>query len=93
MMPPTASTQKKAIDKAAPTTDTKILFSHGTNACSHAIIVIMASKTNLPENVVIVVDMLLTKTRVQRKEKPARLVEKLVILLMFADQNLQLWPP
>jgi len=85
-MPPTASTQKKAIDKAAPATDTKILFSHGTNACSHATIVIMANKTNLPENVAIVVDMLLTKTHVQREEK-------LVILLMFADQNLQLWPP
>ena len=53
----------------------------------------MASKTNLPENVAIVVDVLLTKTCVQREEKPAMLVEKLVILLMFADQNLELWPP
>ena len=33
------------------------------------------------------------KTRVQCEEKPVRLVEKLVILLMFADQNLELWPP
>ena len=92
-MPPTVSTQKKVIDKAAPATDTKILFSHGANAHSHTIIVIMASKTNLPENVAIVVNMLLAKTHVQRDEKPARLVEKLVILLMFADQNLELWPP
>ena len=91
-MPPTASTQKKAIDQAAPATDTKLLFSHGANARSHAIVVIMASKTNLPESVAIVVDMLLTKTSVQREEKPAMLVEKLVILLMFADQNLELWP-
>ena len=61
-MPPTASSQKKAIDKAAPAADTKLLFSHGANARSHAIIVIMASKTNLPANVAIVVDMLLTNT-------------------------------
>ena len=89
-MPPTASTQKKAIDKAAPATDTKILFSHGATARSHAIVVTMASKTNLPENVAIVVDMLPTKTRVQREERPAMLVEKLVIFLMFADHNLEL---
>ena len=43
-----------------------------------------------PRNVAIVVDILLTKTRVQREEKPVKLVEKLVILLMFADQNLEL---
>ena len=92
-MPPTVSTQKKVIDKAAPATDRKILFSHGANAHSHAIIVTMASKTNLPENVAIVVNMLLAKTHVQHDKKPARLVEKLVILLMFADQNLELWPP
>ena len=64
-----------------------------SRSISHAIVVIMASKTNLPENVAIVVDMLLTKTRVQREEKPAMIVEKLVILLMFADQDLELWPP
>ena len=28
----------------------------------------------------------------QREEKPVRLVQKLVILLMLADQNLELWP-
>ena len=60
-MSPTSSTQKKAIDKDAPTTDTKILFSHGANARSHAIVLIMANKSNLPENVAIVVDMLLKK--------------------------------
>ena len=87
------SIQAKAINNAAPATQPKIPFSHGANARSHAIVVLEESKTNLLENVAIVVDMLLTKTCVQREEKPVRLVEKLVILLMFADQNLELWPP
>jgi pyruvate kinase len=89
----TKSTQKKVIDKAAAATEPKILLSHGANAHSHAIVVMQTSKANLHENVAIVVDMLLTKIRVQREEKPATLAEKLVILLMFVDQNLVPWPP
>ena len=76
-----------------PPPSRRFLFSHDANARSHAIVVLEEGKTNLLENVAIVVDMLLTETRVQREEKAVRLVEKLVILLMFADQNLELWPP
>ena len=78
--------QKKVIDKAAAAIEPKILL-------SHAIVIMETSKANLHENVAIVVDMLLTKIRVQREEKPATLAEKLVILLMFVDQNLVPWPP
>jgi len=79
------------IDKAAAATKPKILFSHGANAHSHTIVIMETSKANLHENVTIVVDMLLTKIRVQREEKPATPAEKLVILLMFVDQNLVPW--
>ena len=80
------------IDKAAAATKTKILFSHGANAHSHTIVIMETNKANLHENVVIVVDMLLTKIIVQLEEKPATFAEKLVILLMFVDQNLEPWP-
>ena len=79
-------------DKAAAATKPKILFSHGANAHSHTIVIMETNKANLHENVAIVVDMLLTKIRVQREQKSATLAEKLVILLMFLDQNLVPWP-
>jgi len=78
------------VDKATTTTEPKILLSHGANVHSHAIIIMETNKANLHKNVAIVVDMFLTK--IQRKEIPAMLAEKLVILLMFVDQNLIPWP-
>jgi len=90
----TKSTQKRMINIAAAATELKILPSHGANAHSHPIVIMETNKTNLHENVAIVVDfiMLLTKICVQCEEKPATLAEKLVILLMFVDQNLATWP-
>jgi len=83
---------KRMIDKAAAATKPKILFGHGANAHSHTILIMETNKANVQENMAIVMDMLLTKIRIQSDEKPATLAEKLVILLMFVDQNLVPWP-
>ena len=80
------------IDKVAAATEPTILLSHGANAHSHAIVIMETNKENLHGNVAIVVDMRLSKIRAQREENPATLAEKLVILLMFVDQNLVSWP-
>ena len=61
------------IDKVAAATEATILLSHGANAHSHAIVIMETKKANLHGNVAIVVDMLLTKIRAQREEKPATL--------------------
>ena len=58
---------------------------------SHAIVTTQTSDPVHRGNAEIVVDMHLTGINVQPKEKPATHVEKLVILLMLADQNPKLW--
>ena len=59
---------------------------------SHAIVITQTSPLELPRNAVIVVAMLIIGIHVQLVVNHAELVAKLVILLMFADQNRELWP-
>ena len=58
---------------------------------SQAIVITQTSPLELPRNAVIVVAMLIIGIHVQVVVNHAELVAKLVILLMFADRNLELW--
>ena len=58
---------------------------------SHAIVTTQTSDPVHRGNAEIAVDMHLTGINVQPEEKPAMHVEKLVILLIFAYQNPELW--
>ena len=73
------------IDKVTTATEPTIPLGHGATAHRHAIVIMETNKKILA----IGVDMLLIKIRAQREGKPATLAEKLVILLMFVDQNLE----
>ena len=85
------SSLTKPIDKVAPASESKNPHGHATPNRSHAIVTTQTSDPVHRGNAEIAVDVHLTGINVQPEEKPAMHVEKLVILLMFADQNPELW--
>ena len=78
---------KPASVPVAHVSETSIPLTDVTGNISHAIVHTSTSATRNPASAKIAVDMLRTGTNVRREGNLAMHVEKLVILLTFADQN------